>query len=339
MQLQKTLTIATSPHLHASSSVDRIMLHVVLALLPICAFAIYTFGFAAALVLLTAVVSCVITEHGLCWISGRETTIGDWSAVITGLLLGLVLPPDLPLWMVAVGGLIAIGLGKFLFGGLGFNPFNPALVGRALLQAAFPAAMTHWWRPSSARFESLPASTLAIPMTAPRYDGVSAATPLADWKFNQVMADGGDLFFGSVSGSTGETSALLILLGGVYLAALGVLRWQIPVAIIATVAGCSGVLQAIDPDRFAGPWFMLFSGGLMLGAVFMATDMVASPITQLGCLVYGVLIGLLVVVIRVWSGMPEGVMYAILLGNAASLHIDRWIQPRTYGSQALRGDS
>ena len=298
-RLTKTLTIRSSPHIAAASSVDTIMFNVVLALLPVCAFAVYTFGLAALLVLLTAVSSCLITEHLLCELGGRTTTVADWSVVITGLLYGLVLPPTLPLWMVAVGGVIAVGLGKFLFGGLGCNVFNPALVGRAILQSAFPVAMTTWPE-STPSFASLPSLTLALPMTKPQYDGISCATPLANWKFEQLTTDTADLFLGSVAGSAGETCALLILLGGAYLVARRMMNWRIPVAILVTVAFCSSVLHTVDPNRFAGPMFMLFSGGLVLGAVFMATDPVASPITHLGCLIYGGLIGLLVVLIRVW---------------------------------------
>ena len=330
--LAKTLTIRSSPHIGAAASVDSIMFNVVLALLPVCIYAVYAFGLAALLILVTAVASCVLTEHLLCKLSGKATTVGDWSAVITGLLYGLVLPPSLPLWMVSAGGMIAVALGKFLFGGLGYNPFNPALVGRAILQAAFPAAMTRWPELGSSRFDSLPPSTLAAPLTKPVYDGVSAATPLADWKFNQQPSATGDLLFGLTSGSTGETCAILILIGGIYLVARRMMSWQIPLAILLTVAGCSSILHLIDPARYAGPLFMLLSGGLMLGAVFMATDMVASPMTHLGCVVYGVLIGLLVVLIRVWGGMPEGVMYAILLANALSPHIDGLVQPRVFGT-------
>ncbi len=333
-QSSKTLSIQSSPHIAAAAGVDTIMLNVVLALLPVCVYAVYAFGLAALLVLLTAVLSCVITEHLLCRFHDRATTVGDWSAAITGMLYGLVLPPSLPLWMVAAGGVIAIGLGKAMFGGLGYNPFNPALVGRAILQAAFPAAMTSWPQSPANRFTTLPSSTLTFPLTKPHYDGVSSATPLADWKFQQVAADTNDLLLGSVQGSTGETCALLILLGGIYLVARRMMSWQIPVAILGTVALCSSLLHVIDPEKYAGAWFMLFSGGLMLGAVFMATDMVASPITHRGCFLYGVLIGLLVVLIRVWGGMPEGVMYAILIANAASPHIDQWIQPRVYGAAA-----
>jgi electron transport complex protein RnfD len=182
------------------------------------------------------------------------------------------------------------------------------------------------------RFTSQPSSTLALPFTKPIYDGVSQATPLADWKFDRVPTETGDLLLGLTGGSTGETCALLILLGGVYLVARRMMSWRIPLAILLTVALFSGLLHLVDPAHYAGPVFMLFSGGLMLGAVFMATDPVGSPLTHSGCVLFGVLIGLLVVIIRVWGGMPEGVMYSILLANAVSPHIDNWIQPRVYGT-------
>jgi electron transport complex protein RnfD len=245
----------------------------------------------------------------------------------------LILPPGLPLWMTFVGGVISVGVGKSLFGGLGYNPFNPALVGRAILQAAFPVSMTSWVQSfTPGRFLSLPSSTLTLPFTEPIYDVVTGATPLAAWKFDRELAGTRDLAVGYINGSIGETSAALILLGGLYLVLRNMMSWRIPVAILATVAAFSGVLHLIDPARYASPWFMLFSGGLMLGAVFMATDMVSSPMTPKGCWIYGVLIGALVVVIRVWGGMPEGVMYAILLGNALTPHIDDLVRPKVYGT-------
>jgi electron transport complex protein RnfD len=330
---QRHLEIGSSPHVTSGDSVDVIMRNVFLALLPVCAFSVYSFGAAAALVLVTASASCVGTEHVLCKLAGRPSTIGDWSVAITGLLYGLTLPPDLPLWMVVVGGMFGVGIGKFLFGGLGSNAFNPALVGRAFLQAAFPQAMTHWAAPlSDSRFFDLPASTLTSPFARPAYDAVTTATPLAAMKFDGVQAATGDLFFGLTSGSAGETSALLILLGGAYLVARNMMNWRIPISIFATVALITWVFNLIDPATYPPPAFMLFAGGLMLGAVFMATDMVASPITNAGCWLYGFIIGGLVVVIRFWGGMPEGVMYAILLANAISPHIDRLIQPRVFGT-------
>lgn len=331
--LDRTLEIETTPHLASGRGVEQIMRNVVGALLPTAAFAVYAFGLSALLTLVTATLTCVVTEHVLCR-SGRErSTVGDWSATITGLLYGLTLPPGLPLWMVVCGGVIAIALGKYLFGGLGYNAFNPALVGRAFLQAAFPVAMTSW-SPAMApdRFLSLPSSTFTWPFMAPSYDAITEATPLALMKFDQQTTDSGDLILGFTSGSSGETCALLILLGGVWLAARRMMNWRIPVAILGTVAILSALFNGINPEVYPGPLFSLFSGGLMLGALFMATDMVASPMTTPGVVVYGVLIGVLIVVIRFWGGMPEGVMYAILLGNACSPHIDGLIQPRVFGA-------
>jgi electron transport complex protein RnfD len=340
MGLKKTLEIRTSPHILSGYSVDTIMFNVVLALLPTTAFAIYAFGLAALLTLTVALASCVLTEHLICRASGKKSTIADWSVVITGLLYGLTLPPGLPLWMTAVGGIIAVAVGKALFGGLGYNTFNPALVGRAVLQAAFPVSLTTWIPGFTAgRFTSLPSSTLTLPFTEPVYDAVSTATPLALWKFDREMTGSGDLAMGFTSGSTGETASLIILLGGIYLIARNMMNWRIPVSILATVAAFSGILHMVDADKYASPVFMLFSGGLMLGAIFMATDMVGSPMTSLGCVLYGALIGLLVVVIRIWGGMPEGVMYAILLANAVSPHIDSLIQPTVYGTRGKEAKS
>ena len=283
----------------------------------------------------TSIIGCVLTEHVLCRLAKKETTVSDWSAVITGLLLGLTLPPIFPLWMTFFGGVIAIALGKYVFGGLGYNVFNPALVGRAVLQAAFPVAITTWY-PSflEDRFSSISSSVLAWPFMEPIVDATTGATPLSAFKFDHVTADATDLALGLVSGSTGETCAVLIILGGLYLIARKMMNWRIPVAILATVFALSGVLHLFDNQLYPSPYFMLFSGGLMLGAMFMATDMVGSPITSIGVMIYGVFIGVLVVVIRIWGGLPEGVMYAILFANAISPQIDNVIKQRVYGTKA-----
>jgi len=337
-ELRRNLEIGSSPHISSGDSVEIIMRNVVLALLPVCVFAVYSFGTAAALVLATASLSCVATEYFLCRKTATASTIGDWSAAVTGLLYGLTLPPDLPLWMVAVGGVFAIAVGKFLFGGLGSNAFNPALVGRAFLQAAFPQAMTHWAVPlGDDRFFDLPASTLALPFAQPAYDAITAATPLAAMKFDGIQAENRELLIGLTSGSVGETCTVLIFLGGAYLVARKMMNWRIPASILVTVAAITWVFMQVDPATYPRPAFMLFSGGLMLGAMFMATDMVASPITNAGCWLYGVLIGGLVVVIRFWGGMPEGVMYAILLANAVSPHIDRLLRPTVFGTGKAAG--
>ena len=331
--MSKTLRISTSPHIVHGLSTEVIMRNVVYALIPVAVFAIYSFGLDALLVLVVSVTSCVLTEHLLCRWSKKESTISDWSAVITGLLLGLTLPPGFPIWMTFCGGMIAVALGKFIFGGLGYNVFNPALVGRAVLQAAFPVSMTTW-TPAfiGDRFGHISTSILALPFMSPVADGVSGATPLAAFKFEQVSTKTSALVMGQISGSTGETCALLIILGGLYLIVRKMMNWRIPVAILGTVFILSGIFHLVDPVAYPSPTFMLFSGGLMLGAMFMATDMVGSPITPLGVVVYGIMIGTLVVVIRLWGGLPEGVMYAILIGNALSNHIDQLIRPRVYGT-------
>jgi len=332
--LSKTLHISSSPHLSKGISTDTIMLNVVLALLPVTAFAVYAFGLNALLVIVTAVIACVATEHFLCVWSGKPSTVSDWSAMITGLLLGLILPPVFPLWMTFLGGVIAIALGKFIFGGLGYNMFNPALVGRAVLQAAFPIAITTWFPAlTEGRFSRLAGSLLTVPFATPVFDGTSGATPLSAWKFDGIITDTSDLALGLVSGSAGETSAVLIFLGGVYLVIRRMMNWRIPVTILTTVVALSAIFHYVNPEVYPSPVFMLFSGGLMLGAVFMASDMVGSPVTHTGVVIYGIFIGTLVVVIRLWGGLPEGVMYAILLGNAISPQIDRIIQPRVYGTR------
>lgn len=338
------IRLRTSPHVHANRSVSLIMRHVVYALLPLCAFAVWNFGISAAALLVTATASCVLTERLFCGLAGRPSSVGDFSVVITGLLLGLTLPPGFPLWMTAVGGLVAVALGKMLFGGLGFNVFNPALVGRAFLQASFPVAITTY-TPAMAtgRFTEFIPSTLALPFMQPasvtewmervRVDAFSGATPLMMQKFDRVTTEIIPLFLGQVSGSAGETPALLILLCGAYLAARKFLDWRIPVAMMLGAAITGGAFYLANPTLYPNPLFVLFSGGLMLGAVFMASDMVASPVTPRGVWIYGALMGLITVVIRFKGGLPEGVMYAILLGNAVSPVIDNVTQPRIYGAR------
>ena len=327
------LEIDSSPHISTGASVETIMRNVVYALLPACAFSVYVFGLTALITLTAATVSCLLAENLLCRWSGRPSTLSDWSIAVTGVLYGLTLPPGLPVWMIVLGGVVGVGVGKFLFGGLGYNAFNPALVGRAFLQAAFPVSMTTWYPAlGSERFTVVPSSTFTMPFASPSYDAVSGATPLAAMKFDGDVTAATDLVMGLTSGSTGETSAILLLVGGVYLIARKMMNWRIPVAILGTVFALSGLLHLASPGGYPDPVFMLFAGGLMLGALFMATDMVASPMTSLGCVLYGVLIGVLVVVIRVWGGMPEGVMYAILFANAVSPHIDYFVRPRVYGT-------
>ncbi|MET0064992.1 MAG: RnfABCDGE type electron transport complex subunit D [Candidatus Thiodiazotropha sp.] len=339
-----TIELRTSPHAHAGDDVVRIMRNVVYALAPICAFTVWQFGLSALALILVVTATCLGSERLFNRLSGQPSSIGDWSAVITGLLLALTLPPGFPLWMGMVAGFVGIAMGKALFGGLGMNAMNPALIGRAFVQAAFPVAITTW-TPAlfEGRFTQFVPTTLTPPFLQPpaiadwvstvKVDAFSGATPLAMQKFEGIQADLMDLLLGTTAGSAGETSALLILLCGLYLAFRRMLDWRIPVMVMVGAAGTSGIFYLIDPAQYPDPLFVLCSGGLMLGAWFMASDMVGSPVTPLGVIIYALLIGVLTVVIRLFGGLTEGVMYAILLGNAATPLIDQLTQPRVFGAQ------
>ncbi len=326
------LVVTASPHLKGPDSTPRIMWHVVLSLVPVVAVAGWFFGISALLVIAAASVGALLAERFL----GNERTLADGSAMITGLLLGLCLPAGMPLWMALLGGMVGIGIGKIVFGGLGQNVFNPALVGRAFLQAAFPVAITTWPSPGQG-FWTLAGGTFALPFTHGITDALTEATPLGLLKFEGRLTPVPDLLLGKTAGSLGETAAVVILLGGAYLAWRGYLNWRIPVSVLATTAALASVLHMADPD-WPSASFMLLSGGLMLGAVYMATDMVTSPVTNAGRWVFGAGIGVLVVVIRIWGGLPEGVMYAILLMNAVVPFINRATQPRVFGTgRRVRG--
>lgn len=321
------LLVHPAPFLKPQLSTPRIMYDVLGALAPLVFASVWFFGLGALLVQAAALLGAVGTEAAL---TRNRSTLRDGTAVLTGVLLGLTLPPAFPLWMAFLGGVVSIALGKAVWGGLGQNMFNPALVGRAFLQAAFPIAITTW-TPQRAGFLELPSSLFAAPLMTGEVDGVTTATPLNQMKFEQIAADASSLYMGDVAGSLGETSAVLIVLAGLYLAWRRAFDWRIPVSMVATVALLSAVFWLIGPDRYPTPWFMVGSGGLLLGAVFMATDPVTSPLSPKGSVVFGVGAGVLVVLIRLWGGLPEGVMYAILLMNAATPLIDRKLQPKPFG--------
>jgi Na+-translocating ferredoxin:NAD+ oxidoreductase subunit D len=343
----KSVQLHTSPHLHQPLTVEKIMRHVVYAMLPACAWSVFQFGLSTLALLVVCTGVCIATEHVCCRLSNRPSTVSDWSAAITGILLALTLPPGFPLWMAVVSAIFGVAVGKMFWGGLGFNVMNPALVGRAFAQAAFTGPMTTWV-PSMApgRFlEFIPTSLtppflLPVPLTdwlsrvAP--DGFSGATPLALMKYGHQSTDTLALLTGTITGSAGETSALLIMLGGIYLIARKMMDWRITASILGSAFIVSGIFYLVDPTLYPQPLFTLFTGGLMLGAVFMATDMVGSPETAHGAWVYGILIGVLTVVIRLFGGLNEGVMYAILLGNAASPLISKLTQPRKFGATRKR---
>ena len=342
--MSQPIELRAAPHQHIGRDVPTIMRNVVFSMLPICIFSVWQYGLSSAALILVITLSCLAAERINNRITGTINTLSDWSATITGIVLALTLPPAFPLWMGAVAGFAAIWLGKSLFGGLGQNPFNPALIGRAFVQAAFPTAISTW-APAFAphRFGEFIPSSLAAPFMTPpdivlwaKQQGVDAftgATPLARWKFENVSASTMDFLTGHVTASAGETSAILILLCGLYLAFRKFLDWRIPVAVLGSVVLVSWAFHFAVPARYPTPTFVLLSGGLMLGAWFMATDMATSPITPRGVWLYGALIGILTVVIRYFGGLTEGVMYAILIANAAAPLLDQFSQPRVFGQE------
>ena len=321
------LVVTASPHLKAPASTPVIMWTVVASMVPIVAAAFFFFGISALLVIVASLAGCLAAEAAF----GPRHTLLDGSAMITGILLGLTLPASLPLWMAFIGGVVSIALGKRIFGGLGYNILNPALLGRAFMMAAFPLPLTTWPAPV-ASVRTLAGDNFALPlMSADPALMTTAATPLGLAKFEQTHTAALPLFLGTTGGSLGETSAVVILACGAYLAWRGFLNWRTPVSIFASVALLSGVIHLVDA-KYPGPLFMLFSGGLVLGAVYMATDMVTSPTTNRGRWIFGAGVGALVVVIRLWGGLPEAVMYAILLMNALVPFINRATQPRVFGT-------
>ena len=305
---EREFLISPGPHLWKGLSVSQIMYLVVLALLFPAGAGVYFFGYHALSVIGVSVGTAILTEY-LCKKLRGQAFVMDGSAVVTGLLLALILPPLIPLWMVAVGSIFAIAIVKEAFGGLGHNIFNPALAARAFMSVSFSMQMTTWVRPMG--FGA---------------DAITSATPLSEsfvWQGDKLSLYQA-LFLGDVAGSIGETSALLIIIGGVFLLARGIINWRIPAIYIGTVA-----LMALGLGQ--GPLFYILSGGLMLGAFFMATDYVTSPLTNRGKIVFSVALGVLTVMIRYFGGMPEGVCYSILFMNAITPLIDRFIKVRPYG--------
>jgi len=324
------LIVTASPHLKDRDSTPRIMWTVAASLVPVILSSAFFFGISSILVILAATIGALLTERAL----AKPGTLRDGSAMITGLLLGLSLPPGIPLWMAVLGGAFGIGFGKVIWGGLGQNAFNPALIGRAFLQTAFPVAITTWPTPGG-NFFALKGDLFAFPFMHPVSDVVTSATPLGLFKFEQKLTSVVDLVLGTTGGSVGETSAVVILICGAFLAWKGYLNWRSPVSILVSVFIASQLLHFFN-GKYPDGLFMVFSGGLMLGAVYMATDMVTVPTTNKGRWIFGIGTGLLVVIIRVFGGLPEGVMYAILIMNAFTPFINRATQPVVFGTRTLK---
>ncbi|MBK7500617.1 MAG: RnfABCDGE type electron transport complex subunit D [Ignavibacteriales bacterium] len=304
--------LTTSPHLHSKWSTSKVMWFVVAALIPSIIAAITFFGWMQIFIIITAVVFAVGTEAAIQSIRKKKVTWFDGSAALTGLLLALTLPPNFSLSATAIGSVVAIGLGKQIFGGLGYNIFNPALVGRAFLQAAFPVQITTWVKPNFA------------------VDSVTSATPLAAFKFDKIFTDTVPMAIGNVGGSLGETSAIAVLVGGILLIAVGIVNWRIPLSMIIGMFLFGGLFWFINPQN-PSPVFHIFAGSFLFGAMFMATDWVTSPITNKGMWIFGLGISLVLVVIRIYGGLPEGVMYSILFMNGFVPLINRYTKPTIFG--------
>jgi RnfABCDGE-type electron transport complex D subunit len=343
--METKLAISSSPHAHGGASSARIMWTVTATLLPAAAWSIWLFGLPALTVIAVTVICCALFEAGSQFLARRPVTLQDGSAVLTGLILALTLPPGLPLWICAVGAFVAIVVAKAVFGGLGQNPFNPAMTGRVFLLIAFPAPLTRWLVPAGTGetlfdqpVTAFDAAGNIVPLASEQVDAVTAATPLgllAEKGAHAVAAlgDGSAVFWGQINGSLGETSALFLLLGGAALLLMRIITWHIPVSFLAAVAVLALVTSGVDDATYAGPVFHLFTGGVMIGAFFMATDYVTSPMHPAGKLIFGAGCGILTMVIRLWAGYPEGVSFAVLIMNACVPIIDTYTRPRKFGAR------
>ena len=325
------IIISASPHVHSARTSKKLMYDVLYALIPAFLVSIYVFGISALILTSVAVVSCILFEYLIQkFLLKTEITITDGSALITGILLAFNLPSGLPIWMIIVGSLIAIGVAKLSFGGLGYNIFNPALVGRVFLLVCFPVQMTSW--------------PTAIENNTTIVDAVTGATPLGIIKeglmYGETMTELSskipstmELLLGITGGSIGEMSALALLLGGIFLIVRKVITWHIPVTILVTMAVMTGIFWLVNPEQYADPLFHLLSGGAILGAFYMATDLVTSPMTKKGMIIFAIGIAVITVVIRLFGAYPEGVSFAILIMNAFVPLINTYFKPRRFGNK------
>ena len=327
------LIVSPSPHASGRESVPSLMYGVIISLLPALGVSVFYFGIGMVIVTTVSVLSCILFEYLIQkFILKARPTHLDGSAILTGLLLAFCLPANLPFWTVMIGALVAIGIGKMTFGGLGNNIFNPALVGRVFLFISFPVAMTSWPEPGQWLIYT---------------DALTGATPLGLMKEGLALKTVGEimpevpsflnLFLGNMMGSSGEVAAFALLIGMIYLLYRKIITWHIPISILGTVFIFTGILWLVNPDRFADPLFHMLTGGLMLGAIYMATDYVTSPMTVKGMLIYGVGIGIVTVLIRVFGAYPEGVQFAILIFNGFTPLLNKFIKPRRFGKEVAHG--
>ncbi len=325
------LLVALPPHERAVERVNGIMWGVVVALIPTTFAGIFFYGIRAVLVTAVAVGASVLVEHLIVKVLFRRetTTVGDGSAVVTGLLLAYNVPASIPFWQIVVGAIVSIGVAKWAFGGIGNNPFNPALVGRAFMLVSFPVDMTTWPVPGAARLSlSLDTVTGATPLGLVKEAGVGG---IAGMTPGVELPSYFDLFIGNIGGCIGEASALAVIIGGLYMIWKGYIAWQVPIAYLVGLALPTGIAWLIDPTTYIDPLYHVLAGGAMLGAWFMVTDMTTSPMSVKGRVVFAVSAGILAALIRLWGGFPEGVSYSILIMNAFVPVIDRHLKPRKFG--------
>lgn len=329
----KQLLVSSAPHIHGKENTRNLMRDVIIALIPAVLVSIYYFGFAAIKLVLVGVISCMLVEFLIQkFLLKGKCTICDCSAALTGVLLALNLPPNSPWWLMVIGAIVAIGVAKMTFGGLGQNLFNPALVGRVFLLVSFPVLMTDWTAPASFFGATIDAASGATPLALVK-EAVAAGTPISEIFANNPSHSYSQLLFARV-GSAGEVSAIALLLGFVYLLVRRVIKPHITLSIWATVFVFSGILWLCNPDQFTDPIFNLLTGGMLLGSIFMATDYVTSPMSNKGMVIFGVGIGIITILIREFGAYPEGISFAILIMNATVPLINMYVKPKRFAKEA-----
>jgi Na+-translocating ferredoxin:NAD+ oxidoreductase subunit D len=325
------LTVSGSPHIHSDQPVNKIMYGVVIAMIPAMLVSVYFFGLGAAKVMLVSILACLFFEWAIQkYLIKGPLTINDGSALVTGILLAFNVPSNLPVWMIMVGAFAAIAIAKMSFGGLGKNPFNPALVGRVFLLMSFPAAMTSWPVPRPI----FGGEALTDAITGPTTLGIVKEGLNAGKSVSELMPEipgYASELLGNQGGSLGEVSAIALLIGALYMFYKKIITWHIPVSYMLSVVVFSGIFWLINPEQYLDPLFHLVTGGMILGIFYMATDMVSSPINSRGMLIFGAGCGILTMLIRIWGGYPEGVSFAILIMNAFTPLINKGIKPRRFG--------
>ncbi len=333
--MSKLLTVSPSPHNYGKDTIKSLMYGVLIALIPTTVVSLYFFGIGALIVILTSVFSALIFEYLITkYILKKEPSLTDGSAIITGLLLAFNVPSNLPIMIIIIGAMVAIGVGKMSFGGLGNNPFNPALVGRVFLLISFPVQMTSWPVPVQSRMQYLDAVTGATPLGLVK-EGLRNGEPVSEL-MTQIPTNM-QMLIGNMGGSLGEVAGIAIIIGLIWMLYKKVITWHIPVSMIGSIIILTGIFWLINPEKYADPVFHLLTGGVLLGAVFMATDYVTSPMTTKGMLIFGTGIGLLTVVIRLFGAYPEGVSFAILIMNAFVPLINMYVKPKRFGEVIKNG--